>query len=228
MKNPGFRIKKNIERPSKELISKFNGRAVANIGDALGRFQIMDDSIKTLNKKDIHMVGPAYTVRVRPGDNLMLHKAIDLANEGDIIVVDAQKSKNGLWGEILSTLCMAKGIGGLVIEGGVRDAHDIYELGFPVFAYSNIAAGGDKDGPGEINFPISCGGVSVKPGDIIVGDYDGVVVVQKEEAEFAAEKVAEIEEKEKKILEKINNGEEWNREWLKDEALKEKGCEIIE
>jgi len=222
--NIGYRIKTDYKKPDFELVKDFQSVPVANIGDAMGRFYIMDPGIKTVNKPDIHMVGTALTVRVRPGDNLMIHKAVDMAKKGDVLVIDAAGSKSGVWGELLSLWGIYRGINGIVIDGGVRDKKFLWEKGFPVFARHTWPSGGDKDGPGEINYPISCGNIAVNPGDIIVGDADGVVVIPQDIHEQVLKKVQKVMEKEKRLAEEIKNGK-WERAWV-DEILEKKGFTI--
>ncbi|MGI6035491.1 MAG: 4-carboxy-4-hydroxy-2-oxoadipate aldolase/oxaloacetate decarboxylase [Limnochordia bacterium] len=227
MSNIGFRVFQRLERPPQELVAVFKDFGVANVGDAMGRFRVMNYQIKSINKPGVKMAGPAVTVRVRPGDNLMLHKALDLAQEGDVLVVDAQESPlNGLWGEIMTKMAMKKKLAGLVMDGGVRDSYDIRELGFPVFTRAVIAAGGDKDGLGEVNVPVNCGGVPVNPGDIILGDDDGVVVVPRLEAETVARLTKEIMAKEAEMMKQIEEGT-IDRSWV-DKTLRQRGCEIID
>ena len=201
----GFRIKFEIERPAKESLAELSKYSTPNISDAMSRFGAMDYMIKPLNN-EYKIVGPAVTVKVRPGDNLMLHKAVDVAQRGDILVVDTSGCyTNAVFGELMCMSAMEKGLGGIVVDGAVRDAEILLELGFPVFTKAVVPAGCDKDGPGEINYPISCGGVPVNPGDIIIGDINGVVVLPKEDLaellanvniklDYEAKRKAEIKE----------------------------------
>ncbi|MDI6707144.1 MAG: RraA family protein [Firmicutes bacterium] len=173
----GFRIRYEIERPSKEALEQLSAYSTPNICDGMSRFGAMEHMIKPLSSK-YKIVGPAITVKVRPGDNLMLHKAIDVAQSGDILVVDTSGCyTNAVLGELICMSALEKKLGGIVVDGAVRDVDELLELGFPVFAKAVIPTACDKDGPGEINYPISCGGIPVNPGDIIVGDVNGVAVV---------------------------------------------------
>jgi RraA family protein len=221
--NVGFRVVTSVNRLPKKLVESFTSFGVANLGDALGRFGVLDYHIKPINKPGVKLVGSAITVRVRPGDNLMIHKALDLAEAGDVLVVDVQGSPlNGLWGALMTETAMHKGVAGLVIDGGVRDAAAIRELDFPVFARAVIAAGGDKDGLGEVNITVSCGGVPVCPGDIVVGDEDGVVIIPRAEAEIVLERVKVIISNEEKKHRAIAAGQ-LDKTWI-DKTLRERGC----
>src|SRR5699024_6747258 len=224
MTNVGFRIYTEINRVSKDLIDQFRGLPVANIADNMNRSFCIGGNIKSFNNAPL--LGSAFTVETRPGDNLLLNKAIDLALPGDVIVVEGHGDlNNALIGDLMVTWAQRRGIAGFVIDGAIRDSNDISNMDIPVYAPGTTPAGPYKDGPGEINTIISCGGVSVSPGDIVVGDSDGIVVVSKEEAQNILEASYKTKEKEDKILSDINNGN-WNREWF-DKHLHEKGCEYI-
>lgn len=168
------------------------------ISDVMGRFSVMDYSIKPI-VPGMKIAGTAFTVNARAADNLYLHKALRMGRPGYILVTDGKgHEKNALWGEIMTSIAMVKGLTGLVLDGVVRDIAALREKGFPVFCKGAHAAGPDKDGPGEINGPISCGGVVVNPGDLILADDDGVVVVPRAEVPHIldlAEKKAEAEDK---------------------------------
>jgi len=153
------------------------------------------------------MAGAALTALCHAGDNLTIHKALEIAVEGDVLVVDAGNYRGcGLWGEITSLAAHKKGVEGLVVSGAVRDAQAIERLGFPVFSLGVSPSGSTKEFLGPINRPVSCGGVLVSPGDIVVGDDDGVVVVPKEIAADILPRCEEREEKEKKVKELIEQG----------------------
>jgi regulator of RNase E activity RraA len=198
---PGFRIKlPDIPRVNPEILEELKKFSTANISDGMNRFGAMDPRIKPI-RPGFKVVGPAVTVRLRPGDNLMAHKAIDLAQPGDVIVIDAQGCcTNAVWGELMSLAAIKKGLKAMVIDGAVRDSRENREIGFPLFAKAICPTACDKDGPGEINVPIACGGVAVLPGDIVIGDDDGVVVVPREDVLQVLEEVRkklEYEEKRK-------------------------------
>ncbi|MGN6701405.1 MAG: RraA family protein [Burkholderiaceae bacterium] len=224
MANVGLRIRHDIERPGPDLIRPFQGLPVANIGDSINRTFCMRASLRPFN--DHPLLGPALTVKVRPGDNLLLHKAIDMAEPGDIVVVDGQgEISNALIGELMIAWAIKRKIGGFIIDGAVRDVARLKEASIPIYAAGVTPAGPYKDGPGEINFPIVCGGVSVNPGDIVVGDADGIVVIQPNDARSVLEKTRAKSEDEQRVMREIDDLK-WDRAWV-DAALKAKGCEFI-
>jgi len=225
MPNVGFRIYTRVNRPPKELVQAFQGMPVANIADNMGRFACVDAGIKPLNNS--RLLGTAFTVKSRTADNLLFHKALDLAQPGDVIVVDVQgDTVNAVAGEIMIRYAMTRGIAGFLVDGAVRDAGVIRQLDFPVYAKGVTPKGPYKEGPGEINVPVSCGGVVIRPGDILVGDEDGVVVIDPSEAADILEKTKDTMAKEAKKLKEIDEGTS-DRSWI-DIALREKGCEFID
>lgn len=225
MSNIGFRIYTRIDRPNWELVEKFRDIPVANIADNMGRFYCVDTYIKPFS--EAKLLGTALTVRVPGGDNLMFHKALDMAQPGDVIVVDGEGNMNrSLCGEIMVRYAMKKGIAGFLIDGCIRDVDSIRKLGFPVYARGVNPMGPYKNGPGEINVPVSCGGQVIFPGDIIVGDADGVVVIRPSDAEDVLIKAQTHHKNEIMTFEQIERGM-LDRSWI-ERSLKEKGCEIIE
>ncbi|WP_099157003.1 RraA family protein [Virgibacillus ndiopensis] len=227
MAENGFRINCSIKRIDQSIIEGFKALPTANIGDVMGRFGAMDYAIKSVNKPGIHVVGSAFTVQTHPSDNLMVHKAMDLAQPGDIIVIDACGDMgNAILGEIMCHYAKFRGISGYIVDGPVRDLKRIADMDYPVFAKGGTPRGPYKEGPGEINTIISCGGVAVKPGDIIVGDDDGVVVVPKEDAKQILKEANAHAEKEEEIITSIYKGK-WDRSWI-DETLNQKGCVIFD
>ncbi len=174
---PGFCIVPEIERPPRHLIEELGVIPVAVIGDGMGRRSVMDSGIKPLDRS-FHMCGTAITVEVHAGDNLMVHAAVKIAQEGDVIVVNARGNmENGIYGDILNTVAQRKKLAGFVVDGAVRDCVEIVKSGFPVFSRAVAPLGGGKEGPGQVNMPIICAGVVINPGDVIVGDGDGVAVI---------------------------------------------------
>lgn len=157
-----------------DLLKQFGTPALS---DGMNKFNTVHHEIKPVFPA-VKIAGPALTVRMRPGDNLMLHKAIGMAEAGMVIVVDTCGCEtNSVMGDLMATAAFQKGVEGIVVDGGVRDVGELSAKHFPVFARFVTPSVGDKDGPGEINLPICCGGVPVLPGDIIVGDENGVVVI---------------------------------------------------
>lgn len=226
MSNLGCRVFTEINRPAKELVQAFAGIPAANIGDEMNRFFCVHARIKPYNKNPL--LGTAFTVKTRPGDNLMLHKALEMAQPGDIIVVDAQGDvTNAITGEIMMLQATVNGLAGVVIDGAIRDAESISELSMPVYAAGVQPKGPYKDGPGEINVPVCCGGVVVQPGDILVGDADGIVVIPQEHAAEVLEKAKKKMANEQNILAGIRNKVQRDRSWI-GKTLEKLNCEIIE
>ena len=153
------------------------------------------------------LCGVAVTVMARPADNLMVHKALEVARPGDIIVVNTSgNTTSAVFGELMGTAAVAARLGGMVVDGAIRDVSALVDLGFPAFSRSVSAGSCDKDGPGEINVPIACGNTVVMPGDIIVGDQDGVVVVPREDAELVLTLVRALKDGEAKRVAEIRAG----------------------
>ena len=181
---PGFRLRHAIERPDPALVHRFARFQTPAISDQLNRLFTMSAAIQLQTDPRHRILGPAVTVKVFPGDNLMVHKSLDIAEPGDILVVDASASSlTAVLGDLVSTKARHRGIAGVVVDGLVRDLPAITALGdFPVFARGVTPIGPLHRGPGEVNFPISAGGIVVNPGDVIAGDRNGVVVVPRDVA----------------------------------------------
>lgn len=227
MSNVGLRAFKKIPRIEKEVIEQFRTIPSSNIADMMNRFASIGGEIKRFHKAGLTMVGQAITVRVSPADNLMMHLALELAQPGDVVVVEAGGDMtNAITGEIMCTYAKKKGIGGFVIDGAIRDSDGIFGLNFPVYAKGLQPRGPHKDGPGEVNVPVSCNHVVVNPGDIVVGDDDGVVIIPLEEYQHILMKSKEKFQKEKEIFDQIARGT-LDQSWIY-EQLAEKGCEIYD
>jgi len=223
MSNVGLRIFSCISRPPKALIEGFSGIPVANIADNMNRMSCMDAKIRPIN--DVPLLGSAFTVKVRPGDNLMLHRALDLAQPGDIVVVDAQGDlTNAIMGELMALWAKKRGIGGFIIDGAIRDIGALKTMGLPIYAAGITPAGPYKDGPGEINVPVACGGIVVNPGDILVGDEDGIVAINPCDAEEILEKARAKSWTEIKTKKEIANMS-WDRTWV-ERKLAEQGVAV--
>jgi regulator of RNase E activity RraA len=222
MGNIGYRVIKDFDRLETGILEGFKGIATSVIGDVMGRMWVMNNSIKSINHPGVHLVGNALTVRTHPSDNLVVHKAMDLAKPGDIIVIDASGDTNhAMIGEIMSHYAKTRGVLGFIVDGAVRDKMSIAELGFPVFSRGVSPRGPYKEGPGEVNTVISCGNVPVTPGDLIVADDDGVVVIPKADVGTVLKKAQELSKKEDEIIQAIYDGT-WDRSWV-DQTLSEKG-----
>jgi 4-hydroxy-4-methyl-2-oxoglutarate aldolase len=201
----GFRICTETPRPDAELVRQFVGMAAANLADVMGRFRFMDPGIQM--RTGMPLCGPAVTVLARPGDNLMIHKALEVASAGDILVVSTcGNTTSAVFGELMGNSAVAAGIGGLIVDGAIRDVAALAELRFPAFSRAVCAGSCDKDGPGEINVPIACGNTVVMPGDIVVGDADGVAVVPLSESAQVLKLVQALKEREAKRIQEIHAG----------------------
>lgn len=224
MENKGFRILPIQKRASVQLISEFRHIVTPHISDNLNRMFAGGASLRPFHKEG-KLVGTALTVKTRPGDNLMVHKAIDSAQPGDVIVVDAGGDlTNAIVGEIMLRIAKKNQISGFVINGAIRDTAAFATGTFPVYAVGVTHRGPYKDGPGEINVPISLNGMVVNPGDIIVGDEDGLVVVPMEQANHILRLAKNHQKMEEEMMEAISQGTV-DRSWV-DKRLLEKGCEV--
>lgn len=226
MANIGCRIYTKINRPAPELVQGFAGIPVANIDDCMGRIACCGSALVPMNKAPL--LGTAFTVRCPEGDNLMFHKALEMAQPGDVLVIAAGGSMHrALCGEIMSRTAMAAGIKGFVIDGCIRDKDEIAEFtDFPVYAKGVTPNGPYKNGPGEINVPVSVCGQVINPGDILIGDGDGLLVVKPEEAAELIEKSSGISKMEEGQKADIASGKGLSKPWL-DKKLEEIGCEYI-
>jgi regulator of RNase E activity RraA len=186
----------------------------------MGRFNFMDPGIQS--RSGVPLCGLAITVNTRPGDNLMVHKALQMAEAGDIVVVaTGGNSTSAVFGELMCRTAMAQRLGGIVVDGAIRDADGITAFRFPAYSRYLCPGSCDKDGPGEINVPVSCGGTVVQPGDIVVGDRDGITVVPRAHAAEVLETVRELLNREKRRVAEIESGLVFKPEI--DESLRKKG-----
>ena len=186
-------VKTRIERPDPALVAELAKYGTATIHEAQGRLGAMSSRLKPVDRS-MSLCGPAFTVKCAPRDNIMLQVAIAYANPGDVIVVSAgEYEEAGSFGDVLANACLAKGIAGLVTDTGVRDTAELIRLGFPVFSLSTCIKGTVKETIGQVNDPVIVGGELIYPGDVIRGDADGLVVVRREHAAYAAERSRERE-----------------------------------
>ena len=201
----GFRVLPSPPQLNDKIIAGFVGLSSATVADAMGRFGFMEPEIRIRTSKPLH--GPAVTVNCRPGDNLMVHKAIDVARPGEVIVVATHGGvQAAVFGDLMCRAAVGKKLGGIVVDGAIRDVEGIAALGFAAFSRSVSPGSCDKDGPGEVNVPIACGGAVVMPGDIVIGDENGVVVVPRDRAEEVLGLVKEVEERERARIKEIDAG----------------------
>lgn len=224
---PGFRIRESFDRPDPDLVERIGRFPTPDISDQMNRLYAMVPAIKNLTDPDLRLLGPACTVKVYPGDNLMVHKSLDLAEPGDVVVVDTSTSSlTAVLGDLVCTKAKHRGISGFLVDGLIRDLPAINALGgLPVFARGVTPIGPLHRGPGELNHAISAGGIVVRPGDLIVGDQNGVVVVP---LELVGEMVDRLEQRralESDYNDAVRRGE-FSNEWV-DRTLEESGVQIV-
>jgi RraA family protein len=218
----GLQILKRTRQVSAQLVEAYRGLPVANISDCMSRMTAAGSRLRPMHKRG-YLVGTALTVKTRPGDNLMIHKALMLAQAGDVIVVDGGGDlTNALFGEIMVATAVKIGVAGIVLNGAVRDSEEIGEGEFPLYAAGVTHRGPYKDGPGEINVPISIDGMVIQPGDLIVGDADGLLSIPYDEAEEILVATKKKMDAEKKTLADIAAGKLDTR-WV-DATLERIGC----
>jgi 4-hydroxy-4-methyl-2-oxoglutarate aldolase len=222
------KIVRHIARPAADIVRTLSVQGVATIHEAQGRTGLMKPHLRPIYST-ARVAGPAVTVSCPPGDNLMIHAAIEVCEPGDMLVVaPTSKSTDGMFGELLATSCVAHGIAGLVIDAGVRDVSDLTAMEFPVWSRAISAQGTVKASPGSVNVEVVCGGVLVRPGDVIVGDLDGVVVISRERAEEIARLAGERLGKEEKTRARLRAGELGVDFYGLREKLKELGVEYVD
>ena len=203
----GFRYRAAVQRPAPERIAALAPYSTCNLADGMQKMYVMDSGIKPVCPTQ-KICGPAVTVNISLGDNLMLHKALGLVAPGDVLVINAQAcTMFSACGGIMMLRMKKLGVAGIVVDGAVRDIEDIRAIGLPVYARGIVPQGGGKAGPGQINFPVACGGVAVLPGDIIVADDNGVVCVPQDDIEAVVEGVKAKLAKEKKSCAEIEAGQ---------------------
>lgn len=218
---------RKILRPPQNLIKETASFETATVHEASGGKGALASDIKPIASRS-RVCGPAVTVACRPGDNLMLHKAIYVAEPGDILVATVGEYREaGPWGEIMTLAAQARGIAGLIIDGSVRDSGSITALDFPVFSKSLSIKGTTKDCLGLINHPIHMGGVTIHPGDLILGDADGVVVVARQDLAEVLNKCKLRREKEEKIKEELKKGKSTLELYGFDKILQAKGLKEV-
>lgn len=220
----GNRVYQMPQRPEASLLELFRGLPVANIDDNMGRIYGISKAITPLNKTP--MLGTAFTVKVPAGDNLFLHQALDLAGPGDILIVDGGGyTGRALCGELMFTYAKSRGISGIVVDGAIRDSAEAAEMDWPVYARAVSPDGPYKNGPGEINVPVSIGGRVIFPGDIIVGDADGVIAIRPSDALFVADAAKKQHEREMETIRKTLAGT-LKKEWVA-QTMAAKSSEFI-
>lgn len=202
----GFRLRECSPQTAKELVARLWKYSTCNLADGCCNAYVMDRGIKPVGEPQ-KIVGSVLTVEIQPGDNLMLHKAMELARPGDILVVRMKGTEEfSACGGLMMRRMKGLGIQGVVVDGCVRDLDDIEKVGLAVYARGLVPAGGTKHGPGQINFPVSCGGIAVLPGYLLVADENGVVCFPPEDAEEIIQGAERKLKKEKSALEEIAAG----------------------
>jgi len=200
-------IVRSVRRADPPIIAALKDLGVATIHEAQGRTGLMRPYMRPLYPT-ARAAGSAITVSSQPGDNLMIHAAMELCQQGDVLVVaTTSDSTDGMFGELLAVSARARGVAGLVIDAGVRDVADLTAMDFPVWSKAVSAQGTVKSTAGSVNVPVVCAGMGVRPGDVIVGDADGVVVVPREQAAEVARLGRERAVKEEKTRDRLRRGE---------------------
>jgi len=195
-----------IERVPKTVVDQFRNIGSATVHEASGRKGAVNPAIKPI-ARGVRICGPAFTIQCHPGDNLMLHKALERAQPGDVLVASVgDYYEGGYWGGLMATSAMAKKLGGLAIDGCIRDSAEIIEMGFPIFSRGFCIWGTSKGVLGLINHPIIFGNVLIHPGDLILGDDDGMVVVERKECETVLENSIKRTKAEEKKAEQLKTG----------------------
>jgi regulator of RNase E activity RraA len=219
----GFTIQPILRRVGADLIDKFRTIPVANASDCMSRLAAGGPRLRPFHAETV-LCGPAFTVKTRPGDNLMVHKALDIALPGDVVVVDAGgELTNSIIGEIMVAYARGRRLGGIVINGSIRDSGAIGRQKFPVYAAGVTHRGPMRSGPGEIGRPVAIDGMVIEPGDLIIGDADGLLAIPFDQvAEVCAAAIAK-REAEGKILNDLVAGGSMDRSWV-DATLKQLGC----
>lgn len=222
----GLKIKQNWMRVDQAVIKTAKNIDTSLISDVMGRLPGTGPLLRPMHTSG-NLIGSALTVRTRPGDNLMLHKAIDMANPGDVIVCDAGgDTTNALMGELMLVHAIQRGVAGFVLNGAIRDAEGFLKQNLPTYAVGINHKGPYRDGIGEIGFPISINGMVIQSGDLIVGDYDGVVCLPINDAQEIIKRAKAKGEAEDQQM-KVTIAGKIDRSWV-DKALQSKGCIFID
>ncbi|RAU39541.1 RraA family protein [Pseudomonas sp. RIT411] len=220
----GFRVLNAQRKVAAEWVARYREVPVANVSDSMNRMTAGGSRLRPMHRQGV-LAGPALTVKARPGDNLMLHYALDIAEPGDVIVVDAGGDlTNALIGEMMVAYAVKRGVAGIVINGAIRDAANIGAGDFPLFAAGISHRGPYKDGPGEINVPIAIDGMVIEPGDLIIGDDDGLLCVPYDQVAEVYDRATAKHAAEEMQMRQIAEGTN-DRSWVL-ESLKKKGCAL--
>ena len=222
------KVVRRIPRPDAQAVKLLGELGVATVHEAQGRTGLMLPYMRPIYLS-ARVSAPAITVSCHPGDNLMIHASVEVCKPGDVlVVVTHSESTDGMFGELLATSCQAHGVIGLIIDAGVRDTTELTDMKFPVWAKAISAQGTVKASPGSVNVPVVCAGALVNPGDVIVGDADGVVVVPRANAAEVAKAGDQRRAKEEKTRERLAKGELGVDFYGLRAKLKELGVEYVE
>ncbi|MGB1387782.1 MAG: hypothetical protein ACPG61_02730 [Paracoccaceae bacterium] len=223
---PGFMVRQTIDRLPRALIQGFAEFESTDISDAMNRMYAMGSQIHNL-VNDAPLVGQVCTVKVYPGDNLMVHKVLDIAQPGDVVVIDGSGNMNAaILGDLVSNKARHRGIAGFIIDGLVRDLPGLKKCGLPIYAKGVTPFGPLHRGPGEINFPVSCGGIVVNPGDIVRADPSGVTAIPRLFAAEILNRLNAARESQMAYVASVINGD-FSNEWV-DRQLNATGCVMYE
>ena len=221
MNQPGWRRNASATQARPEILETLRGLAVSLLSDNMARVSGTVGLVPYHRPRS--MAGTAVTVRTRPGDNLAIHRAFDFCRAGDVLVIDGGgEITQALMGEIMATYAESLGVQGLVIDGAIRDVGAIRQHDFPVYARAATHRGPYKNGPGEINVPVTVGGMVVHPGDIVVGDEDGVLAIAPEDVTGVIEGATRQAAREAAALRSIADGR-FDREWIGPHEMKMMG-----
>ncbi|ELZ27071.1 demethylmenaquinone methyltransferase [Halogeometricum pallidum JCM 14848] len=201
-------VEHDVDRPDSDVVAAFEDVPSTIVSDVTGNIGLTMDSGVRPAYDGVEMAGTAVTVNASPGDNLIIHKAITMTEPGDVLVIDCNGyTETGHIGELMCTSCQANGLAGIIIDGAYRDSREIAEMEFPVYGRGVNPQGPLKQDPGSINVTVACGGVSVDPGDIVIGDDDGVAVIPPEGAEDVLERSRAKLDSEDSVREEVLEGE---------------------
>ena len=220
-------LKRNL--PDSSIVEAFKQLPAANVADTMGRSCALSSEIRLISSPDLPIrAGAALTVKARPGDNLMLHKALDMAGEGDVIVVSNDGDRtHSLMGEIMAVYAQhTRKIAGIVLDGPIRDIEELSRMHMFLYATGSTPGGPYKEGPGEVNVPVSIGNIAVMPGDIVLGDRDGVIVIPRKDAAVILEEAKKYAALDAGKVEAAKNGTS-KRQWVEDTLVK-KQVEMID